>query len=286
MESERTNDYFGDLSIRSAYDKSFGANFSHGRRNNCQPGIFSIEMILEGSVHLLKDKQFIELKSPVVFWLGDLDTFFQYAHIGSPYRHLWIDFSGSRGRRIYLALRSKYPQGKIAIPKKNLPAILQLFMEIDNDFHRSGGYNRNTMTFKMENLIYLILAVEDESRQVLGDPYDIGGFIENIRRNPFGKYDSGEAAASKGISEVYFRMLFRQSCGMPFTKFLYQTRLECSKQLILSGKLMIKEIADLCGFSCSNSFSNAFSASFGISPGKFRKQQFQSEDQNRNQKLE
>ena len=109
---------------------------------------------------------------------------------------------------------------------------------------------------------------------------------EETRCAGFEKYDSGEIAASKGISEVYFRALFRQSCGIPFSKFLYQTRLECSKELILSGKLRIKEIAELCGFSCVGSFSNAFSAGFGISPRAYRKQQLQAESKKRDQFLE
>lgn len=272
----RTNEYFGDLSVLAVYDKTLTfRDFrlkTKGRGRECNPEEYSIELILDGSVRLRKDDDQIILKAPVIFWLGDAVKRFQYCYAGCSYRHLWIDFTGPRGRRIYTALQSKFPEGKISLPRKNLPAILNIFTEVGNDFHRKDGYNINTMTFNIEKLVYLILSIEDEHRRCLGDPYDIYGFIENLRLNPFEKYDLAEIAASKGISEVYFRLLFRQFCGMPFSKFLFQNRLESSKNLILSEKLRIKEIAELCGFSGTGSFSNAFSANFGMSPRAYRKQ--------------
>jgi len=266
-------EYFGDLNVRAVYDKTFSyQQMKIPRVIQCKPGIYSIEMILDGCVKLQKDETVIPLKAPVVFWIGDAVKQFQYRSSGSFYRHLWIDFTGPRGCRIYHALRSKFPEGKVVLPRENLPAILNTFLEIKNDFHRKDGYNINTMTFNIEKLVYLILAVEDKHRRSLGDPHDINNLIDNLRMNPFEKYDTRQIAAEKGISEVYFRLLFRQFCGMSFFKFLSQTRLESSKNLILSGKYRIKEIAELCGYSGIGSFSNAFTANFGISPRAYRKQ--------------
>ena len=266
-------EYFGDLSLRGVFDKTF--SFELMQRAPvilCKPEVYSIEMILDGTVKLREDENVITLKGPVIFWLGDATKLFQYRPCSSSYRHLWIDFTGPRGLRIYNALRSKFPEGKLALPRENLPAILSSFIEIRNDFHRKDGYNINTMTFNLEKLVYLILSIEDKNHRYLGDPYNINEVIENMRINPYEKYESRQIAAAKGISEVYFRLLFREFCGMSFSKFLFQTRLESSKNLILSGKYRIKEIAELCGYSGTGSFSNAFCANFGISPRTYRKQ--------------
>ena len=128
-----TNEYFGDLTIRSVFDKRFNSSFPHDVRISCKPGVFSIEMIVEGEVRLQKDGRCIPLKAPVIFWLGDQDKYFCYQYIGTPYRHLWIDFVGSRGRRIYTALKSKFPKGKISLPKRIFPPF-------------SGSSPRSTMT--------------------------------------------------------------------------------------------------------------------------------------------
>ena len=117
--------YFNDLTVHAAFDLWYKDQPHYWMP--CKEGIYSLELLAEGEVQLLLDQTAIKLKAPTVFWIGDDYQAFHYYYTSSrPYRHLWVDFSGERGKRIYRSLRQDFPGGQLRLPQTRLPVFLSV----------------------------------------------------------------------------------------------------------------------------------------------------------------
>ena len=66
-----------------------------------------------------------------------------------------------------------------------------------------------------------------------------------------------------GISEGYFRLLFRKSFGKSPIKYVNDLRLSRARELILSGMYSVSQAAQMSGFSDISYFSRAFKKRYG-----------------------
>jgi len=74
------------------------------------------------------------------------------------------------------------------------------------------------------------------------------------------------------LEKTYFSKLFKTLTGFGFQEYLLQTRLLAAEQMLMETKLSMSEIAENCGFSCSNYFGDVFRRYKGLSPSAYRKQ--------------
>ena len=81
-----------------------------------------------------------------------------------------------------------------------------------------------------------------------------------------------EIAQICGVSEGYFRKLFREYSGVNPIEFRQKHRIEKAKQLLLLDTHSIGEIADELHFSDIYHFSKTFKKITGISPQKYARQ--------------
>jgi AraC-like DNA-binding protein len=79
-----------------------------------------------------------------------------------------------------------------------------------------------------------------------------------------------EIAVKCGVSDCYFRRLFRQYSGESPIEFRQRLRIERAKQLLLSDEqYTVSEVAQELGFSDVYHFSKTFKKYCGESPKKF-----------------
>ena len=78
-----------------------------------------------------------------------------------------------------------------------------------------------------------------------------------------------ELAALCGISEVYFRKLFRNSFGVSPKEYLIQKRIDYAKALLKSGDFSVSSVAELCGYGEPSQFSRAFAMRVGMTPTQY-----------------
>ena len=79
-----------------------------------------------------------------------------------------------------------------------------------------------------------------------------------------------QIAAKCGVSDCYFRRLFRQYSGESPMDFRQRLRIERAKQLLLSDEqYTVSEVAQELGFSDVYHFSKTFKKHCGVSPSKF-----------------
>ena len=92
-------------------------------------------------------------------------------------------------------------------------------------------------------------------------------FIEENYSQP--TLDNSSLAAKCGISEVYFRKLFKEEFKTSPKQFIIDLRLNHAKQLLSEGKLKISAIARDCGFSNTYHFCRSFKQKFTITPTEY-----------------
>ena len=79
-----------------------------------------------------------------------------------------------------------------------------------------------------------------------------------------------KVASRLGISEVYFRKLFKTEKGISPIKFLTSLRVNNAKKLMEYPFLSLEECAVQSGFASLQYFSRVFKKEFGTTPGKYR----------------
>lgn len=91
--------------------------------------------------------------------------------------------------------------------------------------------------------------------------------IANFKNKDF---DYTELCAVTGMSYSYFKELFITKYGMPPVKYLTHLRLEYAKDLLVTGRYTVSEIAEQCGFENVYYFSSVFKKNIGVSPKKYK----------------
>ena len=74
-----------------------------------------------------------------------------------------------------------------------------------------------------------------------------------------------------GISEVYFRRLFRQACGVTPKQYILDLRLRLARRLLTETRDAVGDIAAKCGFSSVYHFSRSFRQTTGCTPTEYRR---------------
>lgn len=82
-------------------------------------------------------------------------------------------------------------------------------------------------------------------------------------------FDFSELCKSTGLSYSYFKELFVSRYGVPPVKYLTNMRLEYAKELLVTKRYSISEIADMCGYENVYYFSSVFKKHMGVSPKKY-----------------
>lgn len=83
--------------------------------------------------------------------------------------------------------------------------------------------------------------------------------------------DSSELARVAGMSESYFRQMFREGMGCPVGHYLRQRRLERARELLATTNLPIAQVAAECGFVSQSYLTTCFRARYGLTPAKYRR---------------
>ena len=130
-----------------------------------------------------------------------------------------------------------------------------------------------TVAEKLSTLyrIYAEILLSKRSTYVQGGSRTkIGEAISYITEDPRQCPTVSELARRAGMSEVYFRKLFRSVTGTSPVRFAVDCRIKRAKELLFEDYLTLDDIAERCGFSSLSYFCRVFKSSTGMTPGEFR----------------
>ena len=78
------------------------------------------------------------------------------------------------------------------------------------------------------------------------------------------------AAAHTGVSYRYFETLFREKHGASPKEYVLNMKIERAKELLLSEKMLIRDIALTLGYSDIYHFGKIFTAKTGVTPSEYK----------------
>lgn len=81
-----------------------------------------------------------------------------------------------------------------------------------------------------------------------------------------------EVADAVGVSASYISRLIKEECGIGFTEYLNQIRVDQAKLLIVNGDMKLKDIVRQVGFNNYNYFFRVFKDLTGMTPLEFEQQ--------------
>ena len=85
-------------------------------------------------------------------------------------------------------------------------------------------------------------------------------------------FTMGELAGLCGISESYFKRLFKEKYGVPPKKYIIGLKMNYACELLRLERYTVTQVAELCRFSDVYFFSRQFKEYVGMTPTRFVKQ--------------
>ena len=90
--------------------------------------------------------------------------------------------------------------------------------------------------------------------------------IDYVEANLERRMTLAELAALVSISVPHFKVLFRETLGMPVHQYVVRRRVERAKALLLEGRLSISQIALEAGFAHQSHMANWMNRVLGATP--------------------
>ena len=78
-----------------------------------------------------------------------------------------------------------------------------------------------------------------------------------------------KVAEEFGMSERYLYDIVRGECGMSFSEYLTQTRMQKAKELLYTSTMTVNEISAACGYDVPSTFYRVFKKFYGVSPKQY-----------------
>lgn len=148
--------------------------------------------------------------------------------------------------------------------------ILTLFQKIYKLWlTKPNGYYFKCMSATYEIFYELISKKEQYSPKSKYKILEKG--IEYLHENLYNDIDYNHPSRVCGISYTYFKKLFIEKFGIPPVRYVNKLRLERSRELLLTNKYSVGEIAEICGFKNAYYFSKRFKEAYQLSPTDYKK---------------
>jgi YesN/AraC family two-component response regulator len=94
--------------------------------------------------------------------------------------------------------------------------------------------------------------------------------IQKIKENYMNKIKLEDVAKSVHFTKTYFSRIFKEEVGITFNRYLNNTRVNASKQLLKEKDISLSDVAAMAGFYDQSHFTKTFKDITGISPKQFR----------------
>ena len=157
---------------------------------------------------------------------------------------------------------------------KNTLDVKNLFTKL---LHSVTYPNKRTFCDRLAYLydIYGAIRSSVESTYLVSNTKEKPGYIKEKIDTQFADTSLSVSALAEqaGMSEVYFRRLFKAMYGTSPSHYILSVRIENAKALMKYAFLSLEECATQSGFLSLSYFCRVFKTAVGISPAKYRKTQ-------------
>ena len=188
----------------------------------------------------------------------------------NPCVYAWITFSGdqAKGYLEHMGLLKKFQ----IFETPNLREIYSLLYDIIY-VPQSTADTHLFLEASLIKLLSLSVPVEIERVEKNSKSFDKKlsnalSYIANNYKKP--NIRVHDVAYAIGISENYFRNLFKKEMGVSVLEYIIKVRMDAAVTLLLNSNYNISEIAEMTGYADYRQFHKIFTDRFGCSPKQYR----------------
>lgn len=193
-----------------------------------------------------------------------------YAPQGSEYEVVFYDFEEG-GYTVGINFRLYAYGGERLFLGESVALLTKKSYILREYFDRADALSGDGSTLPIENRILFLTIIELASRG--GEREGLYIIAEgkkyldaNYAENPTTAY----LANLCGVSEVYFRRLFKKSEGMTVTEYRTRLKVEKAAAILEYGEMSVGEISETLGYATVAHFIKQFKKAYGITPLGFR----------------
>lgn len=163
-----------------------------------------------------------------------------------------------------------------------LPEGEETLSEIFKDY--SDGYRSIYRMNHVDQVVEWMAALRDglceilKSKRVTYKAHVITNVQKYIQSHVEERLSLNEVAAVFGLSPNYLSVLFKKTCGIGFSEYITQMKINKAKAMLLEQDMKIYEVADQLGFESAFYFSKVFKKVEGISPRDYIQQKILAPD--------
>lgn len=146
-------------------------------------------------------------------------------------------------------------------------------IELPGDDHLPWFENSSEVVDAIQSFLIGGEAIVNAQDEIL-NPEDISALYQLrqfLQESYAEKVQLKTLAKRFGLNQYKLKYGFRKLFDTPVIAYQTQLRLEAAKQMLLTTRTPIVEIAEAVGYRQANNFSAAFKREYGLTPSKFRK---------------
>lgn len=210
-----------------------------------------------------------------LIWPSELHSY--RADPDDPYEYLWVSFYGAEASN-YLEMIGLSPDEPV-LAFENYDEIISALTSIIDAVKKNDAPSKIAALGRL--YVFLsILAYQSPKHSedtLSGSPYVVEA-MKYIHANYSRNITVNDIAKSVSLNRCYLSTIFKQQIQMSPLQYLISYRISQACKLMKSTDLSINEIGRSVGFQDHMNFSTRFKKYKGISPGAYRKKDFDNDE--------
>ena len=164
-----------------------------------------------------------------------------------------------------LAAPLKLPHHAIPVRPLRMVELFQWFLDDQQNGLLSEARARSLVLLLLEELLQPPPLPGGDTASWLTTSIE-ESIAEDFTRQP----RLGGLAKKLGYSADYLDRVFKKAKGKTIPQFIRERRIEEARSLLIESNLLLKEIAQRCGYANAAHFTRSFQAATGLAPQQFR----------------
>lgn len=182
---------------------------------------------------------------------------------------LWLHLEGCNTKEFFLYTRAMHADRLVFTPPSSQitkSSILQLVQA----FRIPGRMSEGEQSQQIHRLLCELLVMPHTIQQQ-DDTDTVSQVIDYITQHLFEDISVNDIASSISLSPSHLSRLFKMRTGFSPHEFITLRRIDAAKELLLTTKLSVKQIAFRVGYHSEANFITSFSGKTGLTPAVFRR---------------
>lgn len=193
-----------------------------------------------------------------------------YSPVGSEYRASLFNFRDEKAHTVGINFLLSDEAGAAGVLSPTLTVFRNASPHLSTLFHRVAAFENTASPLEKRIYLFQIFSslMEKKSASHRGR---IEPAVVRLTEHPEENPSVASLAEACGMSQVYFRKLFRSEFGIAPAAYRNRLRLERAARYLEFGQISVQEISDTLGYGTASHFIKEFRRAYGMSPAKYRK---------------